>query len=84
MATKVATGGTVLLFVDHDEETYYMDLAPEAELLMTDLAEILDVVYRYGFELLGFDEMPAERTSEGGWRLWLAHKDGLYFGDDAA
>lgn len=83
LATKVAAGGTAMLFVDHDEECYYMDLAPESDLLMTDLAEILDLVYRHGFELMGVDEMPAERTVEGGWRLWLAHKDGTYFGDAA-
>lgn len=77
LESKVATGGTVKLTVDHAEVHYSVDAINSAN--WDDWAEILQYLDSRDFELMDEQEAPAERTRTG-WRFWACHKYGEEFG----
>lgn len=78
LASKVASGGTVQLVVDHSEVSYYVEA--DVDYLESDFQEIHAYLLTHGFVLMDEDECPAEVLQGGGWRVWACHRDGDEFG----
>lgn len=76
LASKVASGGTVRLVVDHSEVSYYVDVQHAHH--GSDFQEILGYVLAHGFVLMDEAECPFDETPDG-FRIWACHKDGMEF-----
>ena len=74
LKTRTATHGTASLYVDHDAETYYMDVKDGSK--PEDILELLDYIEVHGFEVMDEDECPTEAHS-GFARYWVCHREGL-------
>jgi hypothetical protein len=77
LQSKVASNGTVHLYVDHENESYYADFLET--FTWADSKEILAYLREHGFELMDEDECPIERLPHGGFRAWACHSEGLTF-----
>ncbi len=77
LESRVASGGTARLSVNHEEVSYYIDLNRNGY-KTGDLDEIREYLDEHGFETMDPDECPWEAV-EGAWRVWVCHKEGREF-----
>ena len=77
LETLVATHGTVILDVDHANESYAINVMHDFN--PADLDEIEEYLADHGFEIMDDAECPPEHR-DFGMRFWAAHKEGKQFG----
>lgn len=77
LTSKDATGGTVHLLVNHDEEHY--EIRADADHLEADWLEIGTYLSDHGFEIMPEHECEAELRVDGGYTYWAAHFSGVQF-----